>query len=167
MTLHFSVLGFIALALAAGLVAGVFLTFSDFVMRALFASSPAAGSEAMQLINRKVYASIFMVLLMGLVPITMTIAGYAYLRLDGPLVTVLGLGAVLYVFGVFFVTVVGNVPMNQTLDAMPQGGPEAQAYWPDYVRGWTLWNHLRWIASAGTAICYMLAAVLMAQSHVA
>ena len=40
----------------------VFLTFSDFVMKSLFASQPATGTEAMQIINRKVYHSIFMVL---------------------------------------------------------------------------------------------------------
>ena len=32
------------LALAAALVAGVFLTFSDFVMPSLFAAAPAAGT---------------------------------------------------------------------------------------------------------------------------
>ena len=38
---------FAAASVAAGLVAGVFLTFSDFVMRSLGAAAPAAGMEAM------------------------------------------------------------------------------------------------------------------------
>ena len=66
-----------AASIAAGLVAGVFLTFSDFVMRSLGASAPAAGMEAMQQINRKVYRSVFMVLLLGLVPVSLAIAVYA------------------------------------------------------------------------------------------
>ena len=48
--------------IATGLVAGVFLTFSDFVMRSLSASEAIAGAEAMQEINRKVYGSIFLTL---------------------------------------------------------------------------------------------------------
>ena len=66
--------GLVALALAAALVAGVFLTFSDFVMPSLFAAAPSAGTEAMQIINRKVYRSIFMVLLIGLIPVSALIA---------------------------------------------------------------------------------------------
>ena len=67
MPIPYSVWGLIALAMATGLVAGVFLTFSDFVMKSLFAAEPAAGTEAMQIINRKVYNSIFMVLLIGMI----------------------------------------------------------------------------------------------------
>lgn len=40
---------------AYGLVAGVFLTFSDFVMRSLGAVTPASGIAAIQSINRRVY----------------------------------------------------------------------------------------------------------------
>ena len=52
--------------IATGLVAGVFLTFSDFVMRSLAASEAIAGAEAMQEINRKVYGSIFLTLFLGM-----------------------------------------------------------------------------------------------------
>ena len=52
--------------LACGLVAGVFLTFSDFVMKSLAASPPAGAIEAMQVINRKVYRTLFMALLLGM-----------------------------------------------------------------------------------------------------
>ena len=52
--------------IAFALVAGVFLTFSDFVMRSLAATQPAGGIEAMQQINRKVFRTLFMVLLIGM-----------------------------------------------------------------------------------------------------
>ena len=41
------------------LLAGVFLSFSDFVMRSLAATQPAGGIEAMQQINRKVFRTLF------------------------------------------------------------------------------------------------------------
>lgn len=42
--------------LAYALVGGVFLAFSDFIMRALSVTSGHGGAEAMQAINREVFA---------------------------------------------------------------------------------------------------------------
>ena len=149
------------LATAAGLVSGVFLTFSDFVMKSLAASRPSAGTEAMQIINRKVFRSIFMVLLIGLVPISIVTAITGYFFFEGVLSALLIFAGMLYIIGVFLVTVAGNVPMNNTLEALPQGGVAAQKYWPSYVRGWLFWNHIRWIAALAVSVCYMVSAVLM------
>ena len=164
MTVPVTVWGLVALAIATTLVAGVFLTFSDFVMKSLFASKPAAGTEAMQIINRKVYHSLFMVLLIGLIPVSVLIAGYGYFYMQGAIATALAFGGALYFFGVFLVSMGGNIPMNRLLESMSQGGADAQAYWPEYVRGWVLWNHVRWITATGTAICYMIGAILLVQS---
>jgi uncharacterized membrane protein len=164
MNIHYTIWGLVALAMACGLVAGVFLAFSDFVMGSLFASQPAAGTEAMQIINVKVFQSLFMVLLIGMIPVSVGVAFYAHFVIDRPIAMYLIAGGVLYFFGVFVVSAVGNIPMNDALGALPQGGVEAQAYWPSYVKGWVLWNHLRWISALGTAACYAIGAVLMALS---
>lgn len=164
MTLQFMIWGLLALAMATGLVAGVFLTFSDFVMKSLRAAQPAAGTEAMQIINRYVFRSLFMVLLVGLIPVSALMVVFAYVFLDGGLATCLITGGLLYFFGVFLVSMVGNVPMNQTLEALPQGGAAAQTYWPKYVKGWVLWNHIRWITALGASTCYAVGAILMAQA---
>lgn len=163
MTLQLMMWGLAPVALATGLVAGVFLTFSDFVMRSLAASQPAAGAEAMQVINRKVYSSVFMVLLIGLIPVSALIALLAWVFLPGPAAVWLTIAGALYFAGVFLVSVVGNIPMNRVLDAMPDGGEAAQRYWPDYVRGWVLWNHVRSFSASGATICYMIAAITLAQ----
>jgi len=164
MTIPYAVWGLIALAMAAGLVSGVFLSFSDFVMKSLYASRPAAGTEAMQIINRKVLRSIFMVLLIGVVPVSAALSVYASVFIDGPLATFLIIGGLLYFLGVFMVTMVRNVPMNNALEALPQGGVAAQAYWPAYVKDWVWWNHLRWTTALGASTCYVIGAVLLAQS---
>jgi len=163
MAIPYSVWALIILAMATGLLAGVFLTFSDFVMKSLLASKPAAGTEAMQIINRKVYKSIFMVLLIAMIPISSALALYAYFFITGPLATVLIASGLLYFFGVFVVTIIGNIPMNHALEKLPQGGVAAQAYWPDYVKSWVLWNHLRWITALGASTCYVIGAVLSMQ----
>jgi uncharacterized membrane protein len=150
------------LAAAAGLVSGVFLTFSDFVMKSLAATRPSAGTEAMQIINREVFRSIFMVLLMGMIPVSILTAIMGYFFYDGILSALLVVAGLLYFAGVFLTSAFGNIPMNNTLEALPLGGVEAQRYWPDYVRGWVQWNHVRWLAALGVSACYMVSAVLMA-----
>ncbi|MBN35194.1 MAG: hypothetical protein CMM46_10550 [Rhodospirillaceae bacterium] len=63
MTLTLILIGSQIAALAGGLVAGLFLIFSDFMMRALRLATPAAGIEVMQTLNREIYRSATMVLL--------------------------------------------------------------------------------------------------------
>lgn len=149
-------------SLAAGLVAGVFLTFSDFVMRSLGASAPAAGMEAMQQINRKVFRSVFMVLLMGMVPISLAIAAYAAVSAGGAANAWLIAGAAFYILGVFGVTAAGNVPMNKKLDVLEPAGDAPLGYWARYERNWTLLNHVRTVASAGSAVFFLVGAMLLA-----
>lgn len=52
--------------ISCALVAGVFPTFSDFVMRSLNRARTSATVEVMQGINREVFKTVFMVLLIGM-----------------------------------------------------------------------------------------------------
>jgi uncharacterized membrane protein len=156
--------GLAAAAIATGLVAGVFLTFSDFVMRSLNAAEPAAGMEAMQYINRMVYGSFFLLLFMAMAPLSAVIAIYAFGFMSGALAALLIAGGLLYLLGVFLVTVARNVPMNKRLDRINIGREGIGAYWPLYVRDWTWWNHVRTLASLGAASCYLVGAILAGQA---
>jgi uncharacterized membrane protein len=53
--------------------------------------------------------------------------------------------------------VAANVPRNEALARLAPGTPEAVAYWPVYLRQWTRWNHVRAVASAASAVVYVLA----------
>ncbi len=152
--------GLVALSLASGLVGGVFLSFSDFVMRSLGASQPVAGIEAMQQINRKVYRSVFMVLLLGTGPVAIAASVLAAFAVGGAMALAVGAGAAVYVLGVMAVTIAGNVPMNERLDRMAFGAAETRAYWPVYLRRWTGWNHVRVLASTLSAALFATGAVL-------
>lgn len=147
---------------AAALVAGVFLTFSDFVMRSLAVSAPKSGAEAMQNINREVYRSVFMVLLMGLVPVSAGFLVIAGLGLTGPATPWLVAGSLTYLAGTFLVTAIGNVPMNQRLDRLALADGAAQDYWPDYERRWTRLNHVRTLASGFAAALFLGGAMALA-----
>jgi uncharacterized membrane protein len=153
-----------AAVVLSGLVAGVFMAFSDFVMKSLAAATPAAGIESMQIINRKVYGSVFLVLLLGMAPVSLGIAVYAIFAVSGPASGWLIAGGTIYVTGVFVVTIACNVPMNKRLDAMDLNVPGTESYWASYASSWTRWNHVRSATSAASAICYLLACILLSQT---
>ena len=149
-------------ALLIGLVAGVFLAFSDFIMRSLAAVSTQAGVEAMQQINRKVFGSVFLAWLLGMAPVSAGLAGYAWLWIDGPAAGWFIGGGVIFVLGVLGVTMLGNVPMNNRLDTMAPAGAETAEYWSIYATFWTQWNHVRTAASIASAAAFMIGCVLYA-----
>jgi uncharacterized membrane protein len=159
MTTHTLILVCMALGLSSALVAGVFLAFSDFVMRGLIAAEAGGGIDSMQQLNRTVMRSVFLTTFLALVPATIGMAGYAWLKLSGPGQALLIAAAVIYVVTVFLVTVAGNVPMNERLDTFAHASADAQTYWLTYGRVWTWWNHVRTGGSILTAVCFMWAAV--------
>ena len=145
-------------------VGGVFLTFSDFVMRSLDRADTAAGIEVMQVINREVFKSVFLVLFMGMSALSPLLIGYAYFSLAGPASSLIMTGGAIYFAGVFVVTIAFNVPMNNRLDAKDHSSCEAASYWKTtYFPNWTGWNYVRAIASIASAACYLLACVWLAQ----
>ena len=147
--------------IASALISGVFLAFSDFIMKSLAAAHPASGIQSMQLINRKVYGSVFLALLVGMSVAAVVFAVYAFLNISGPAAMWIIAGSASYVLGVFIVTMVYNVPMNQRLDAMDHTYTETATYWTQYVSSWTSWNHVRTVASAGSAICFQMGSLLL------
>jgi len=116
----------------------------------------------MQSINRRVYGSVFMVLFIGLAAVSVALGVGAAIFAGGPAATWIGAGGATYVVGVFFVTVMFNVPMNKRLDAMDPASAPAAAYWTTYLTTWTRWNHVRTIASAGATGLLLIGAVVLA-----
>lgn len=164
MSPEFTIWALVAASTASSLVAGVFLSFSDFTMRSLQLATPEAGSQAMQILNREVFRSIFIVLLIGMSVISAVIGVATYLVPPSVASALIIAGSLCYVLGVFLVTMLGNVPKNNRLAALSDGGAEAQDYWPMYYSGWMFWNHVRTFFSFITAVLYIVAAVLIALS---
>lgn len=152
----------LAMSLCAAMVGGVFQSFSDFVMRSLSAARDAAGVEVMQMINRKVFSSVFLFTALGLGPALIAASVYASIFLPpGPTAWIVG-GSAIYLIAVLLVTIVGNVPMNERLDNMPAGDADTTVYWRHYGRRWTHLNHMRTIGCAIASGCLMIAAVQLA-----
>ena len=148
--LHLSVLAY-------ALVGGVFLAFSDFLMRSLALTTGTGGAEAMQAINREVFRWVFMTLFLGMAAISAILVGYAATRLAAPGNLLILLAGLVYLLGSFGVTVVFNVPMNTALADMDPSQAATQDYWVGtYLPRWTFWNSVR------TLDCTLAAALLLA-----
>ncbi|MFB7498043.1 DUF1772 domain-containing protein [Streptomyces sp. NPDC056161] len=147
----------VAGVLGTGVVAGVFCGFSTFVMRGLAALPPAQGVAAMNAINVSAVTPAFMLVFAGTAVLCAMIAVVTFVLWPDEGKVELLLGSALFLFGSFGLTLVANVPRNDALARVEPGTPEAAAYWPTYVREWTMWNHVRTVASAAAAVVYLLA----------
>jgi uncharacterized membrane protein len=130
-------------ALATGLMAGVFFAFSTFVMKALERIPAAEGISAMQSINVVVERSGFLVVFLSAALTCIALAACSFWRLATHAGWLVLAGAAVYLFGCIGVTMLCNVPMNNTLATMPAADPAAANYWLTYLRDWTFWNHVR------------------------
>ncbi len=142
--------------LAYAFVGGVFLAFSDFIMRSLAMTRGVGGAEAMQAINREVFRWVFMALFLGMAAVSLALVAYAVFGLSGPASTMILLAGLVYLVGCFGVTVVFNVPLNNALAGMELSSDATLDYWHGtYLPRWTYWNTVR------TAACAISAALLL------
>ena len=152
--------------IAYALVSGVFLAFSDFIMRSLAHTGGIGGVDAMQVINREVFRWVFMTLFIGMAPVSLAIAGYGgFVIGDGP-GTFFVLAGLVYFVGCFGVTVFFNVPMNEALAGMDASSDAAQDYWTGtYLPRWTFWNTVRTVASMVSAALLLVGLLWMTQNQ--
>ena len=154
--------------LAYALVGGVFLAFSDFIMRSLSLTGGTGGVEAMQVINREVFRWVFMGLFLGMAALSLVITGYAALALDGSAGTLILLSGAVYLVGCFGVTIFFNVPMNEALAGMNLSEDATRAYWTGtYLPRWTFWNTVRTLACGASAALLLFGLLSMTQAQAA
>ncbi|WP_426418864.1 DUF1772 domain-containing protein [Bradyrhizobium genosp. A] len=146
-------------AVGCGLMAGVYFAFSTFVMIALGRLDQAAGIAAMNAINVDIVRSLFMPLFLGTTVAGATLVVMGVLRLSEPGAVSMIAGGGLYVVGMFVVTLVFNVPLNDALAAVQPSSPEAGVVWAAYLKDWVFWNHVRTVASVVASALFIVAIV--------
>jgi uncharacterized membrane protein len=132
--------------LGCGALAGLFFGFSTAVMPALAQVPPAQAAAVMNAVNRLIQNPRFFALFMGTALACAALVVFTFARPG------LGTaGAVLFLAGVFGVTVVVNVPLNNRL--------AAGADWATFAPRWVRWNLVRGVASALAALLMLPALV--------
>jgi uncharacterized membrane protein len=144
-------------AIGCGLLAGLYFAFSTFVMTALSRIDQAAGISAMNAINTAIVQSLFMPFFLGTTLTSLTLAVMAVFRWNEPGTMATVAGGLLYVVGMFVVTMVFNVPLNDALAAVDPANPTGGSIWARYLSDWTAWNHVRTIASTAASALFIAA----------
>ncbi|QZZ37428.1 DUF1772 domain-containing protein [Nitratireductor kimnyeongensis] len=139
--------------------AGFFFSFSNTVMQALGRVPLPAGIQVMQAINATVLNRVFFAAFFGTAVLGIV---FCVLFLFG-LVPSRGLwllfGSVAYLVGTFLVTVMFNVPMNETLAKVDPTSTQGAEVWREYLSRWVMWNHVRALASLVALASYAMALV--------
>jgi uncharacterized membrane protein len=146
-------------ALGSGLIGGVFFAFSTFVMKALATRPPHEGMAAMQAINVVVLNPLFLIPFVGMAFMSVALIVLALFRLPDANAILMVAGGLLYGVGTFLVTLVFNVPKNNTLAIVIPTDSKATAVWANYIRYWTRWNHVRTLAALAAALAFSLAMI--------
>ena len=140
-------------AIGCGLIAGLYFAFSTFIVQALDRLGAERGAQAMNAINVRILRSLFMPLFLGttLTSLALVAIGLAGRVPGGP---AMAAGGAIYVIGMFVVTLVFNVPLNNMLAAARD---DDGAAWSLYFRRWMLWNHVRTLSSTLACIFFVAA----------
>ena len=145
-------------AIGCGLLAGLYFSFSTFIMSALGRIGQAEGITAMNAINVDIQRSLFMPIFLGTTLTSAVLAVLAGFRWGQPGAAAMLAGGIVYVAGMFIVTMVFNVPLNNALAAADPSSAQATSLWADYLTQWTLWNHVRTVTST-MACAFFIAAI--------
>jgi uncharacterized membrane protein len=137
-------------ALGCALLGGVYFAFSVFIMKAL-EQAGTAGIVAMKSINAVILRSWFMPLFFTTTLASAILGVIGFLEIPEPLGIYLAAGGIIYFAGMFLVTVLFNVPLNNALAAA------GEENWVRYLSRWTTWNHVRTVSCVVAAALFILA----------
>ena len=136
-------------AISSGLMAGTYFAFSSFIMQSLSALDGVEGMRAMNAINEVILRSLFMPLFFASAVFALVLVGgglWTWGEPDSLWATAAGS---IYVIGMFGVTALFNVPLNNAL-AKAGGESNPEQVWAHYCTVWTRWNSIRAVASLMT-----------------
>jgi len=148
----------IILIVLTGIMAGIYFSFSVFMMKALNQMPALLAAQVMNEVNDVIVNTLFLPLFFGT---TLWLAGLAVWEISqwnpqtSPRVVT---GSGLYIIGMFLVTAFGNVPLNNKLKSLENNDVALMEYWDTYHRDWLKLNHLR------TITCVITTALLAASA---
>lgn len=141
-------------ALASGLVAGLFYSYSCSVNPGLGALSDSNYLAAMQSINRAILNPVFFFSFMGTL-LLLPVSTYQHFG-TGSRFYILLAATLVYAIGTFGVTVAGNVPLNDALDKFNLNGASTQELAAHRLRFEVPWNKLNAIRTWASILSFIL-----------
>lgn len=145
----------IATTLSAGLIAGLFYSWSISVTPGLAKIKDDSYLLAFQSMNRAILSPVFFIFFMGLVILLPLLC---YLNFQSPADTQFWFiitAALLYIFGVMAVTLFGNVPMNNRLEVLKIGSMNQEQMLSFRMGFESKWNNLNTIRTICSSLSFL------------
>ena len=143
-------------ALGSGIMAGLFFTFSTFMMQALGKRPAPVGISAMQSINETILNPVFFSVFFGTALLSLVLGLLALIGWSDAGSGWRLAGALLYLVGSIGITMQRNVPLNNRLMKAEPESIEGAAFWSHYLKVWTAWNHARTIGCIAATASFIL-----------
>lgn len=147
-------------ATTTALMAGLFFAWSCSVMPGIGRLPDASFLSSMQAMNRAILNPVFFSAFFGALLLLPLSAVLHYHLHPSPRFWLLIAAAILYGTGVFGITMVGNVPLNDRLDAFPLSSASASdmaAIRAAFEESWNNLNTIRTLASTLTIVLVIIA----------
>ncbi|WP_228428065.1 chryseobasin maturation helper ChrI [Chryseobacterium oncorhynchi] len=147
-------------AVLTALIAGLFYAYSCSVVLGLGKLSDAEYLKAMQNINREILNPVFFMSFMG-TAILLPVSTFLF-RGEQPAFIFLLIATFVYLIGVFGVTIVGNVPMNNLLDQFDISTSTTEAVKQmreNFENRWNFLNNIRTVFSVISILLVVCACI--------
>lgn len=103
-------------------------------------------------------------LAIALAAVSVVVIAYAWFNLTGPAAGLTAGAALVYLVGVFGVTVFFSVPLNEALAGLDATSETARQFWETrYLPRWTFWNSVRTVGSVLAVALYLFGLLWAAQ----
>ncbi|KZN13642.1 anthrone oxygenase family protein [Marinomonas sp. TW1] len=131
-----------------GIMAGTYFAFSAFVMKALNRLAANEAINVMNSINRVILNSVFMPIFFVSNACLLGAFIWHVFHWQAGLSGLWVASALIYLLGMFAVTLFGNVPLNERLKQGAKHSELSHILWHEYAVKWTRLNHVRALSSA-------------------
>lgn len=148
MEINFKIIVFIVSILFAGLTAGLCFTWSNAVTPGIGRLDNIGFLKAFQAMNRAIINGQFMIVFMG--PTILLFLNAYLFRVNNTVFWLFLVAAILFFIGIGLVTVFGNVPLNEILDASNLevlSKVELQELRNRFEQPWNRWHIIRTVSS--------------------
>jgi uncharacterized membrane protein len=147
-------------AIGAGLVGGVFFGFSTTVMKSMRVIPPMHGITAMQNVNSKILNPRFVGVFMLTTAASALLAVTAPFTAGQPGALARGIAGLIYLVGVFGITVGFNIPLNNALATVDPADWDAARRWDQFLSRWIAWHAARTVAATSAATIFTVTLAL-------
>ncbi|HJT73609.1 MAG TPA: anthrone oxygenase family protein [Chitinophaga sp.] len=154
---------------ATALMAGLFFAYSCSVNPGLGRLADSPYLSAMQSINRAILNPFFLVPFVGLVLLLPFTAYLQYTSPVSPRFLLLAAATITYIWGVFGITMLKNVPLNEALDAFNIQSASIEDLARQrlqFEEPWNRWHFIRTIAAVLTSVLMILACLFPSSSKI-